>query len=79
MVEKVKSLPRYQNYIEIEIPEVVGTYETFDLFDFSVDHPARSKSDTYYLNDDMVLRTHTSVMWYYLFQNEEFTTRLEKA
>lgn len=79
MVEKLKSLPRYKDHIEIEIPEVVWTYETFDLFDFSVDHPARSKSDTYYVNNDMILRTHTSVMWYYLFQNNEFQNYLENA
>lgn len=38
----------------------VTTEENFDLLRIAKDHPARSKSDTYYLNDTTVLRTHTS-------------------
>ena len=44
-----------------------GVYETFDLFNFKADHPARSRSDTYYVVEDKILRTHTTVMWYYYF------------
>lgn len=77
IIQKLKSLDRYKNHIEITIPEIVGTYETFDLFDFAVNHPARSISDTYYVDKDKILRTHTSIMWYYLFQNTEFKSRLE--
>lgn len=39
---------------------VVTTYENFDMLGFPSDHPGRSKSDTYYLNKDHLLRTHTS-------------------
>ncbi|KAK9463033.1 mitochondrial phenylalanyl-tRNA synthetase [Lipomyces oligophaga] len=38
----------------------VSVYENFDSLNFAADHPGRSKSDTYYLNSDLVLRTHTS-------------------
>lgn len=38
----------------------VTTYENFDVLGFPPDHPGRSKSDTYYLNKDNLLRTHTS-------------------
>jgi phenylalanyl-tRNA synthetase alpha chain len=40
------------------------------LFDFPADHPARSKSDTYYVDDKNILRTHTTVMWYYHMRDE---------
>lgn len=39
---------------------VVTVRENFDLLGFPQDHPGRSKSDTYYLNKDYLLRTHTS-------------------
>ncbi len=39
---------------------VVSTYENFDSLGFPADHPGRSRSDTYYINKDTLLRTHTS-------------------
>jgi len=39
---------------------VVSTQQNFDSLGFPVDHPGRSKTDTYYINKQTVLRTHTS-------------------
>ncbi|KAJ2080217.1 phenylalanyl-tRNA synthetase alpha subunit, mitochondrial [Coemansia sp. RSA 988] len=39
---------------------VVTTQQNFDSLGFSEDHPGRAKSDTYYINGDTLLRTHTS-------------------
>lgn len=39
---------------------VVSTAQNFDSLGFPADHPGRSKTDTYYLNKDTLLRTHTS-------------------
>lgn len=39
---------------------VVTTFQNFDILGFPKDHVGRSKSDTYYLNKDHLLRTHTS-------------------
>lgn len=67
MVDKILSLPRYQDFDIIDIPEVVSTEIMFDKYNFPKDHPARSHSDTYYVNETHVLRPHTSIMrWYYL-------------
>ena len=38
----------------------VSTVDNFDLLLISKDHPARGLSDTYYLDENTVLRTHTS-------------------
>ena len=59
---KIKSL---KNFDKIKIPEIVPTRVTFDLFNMPPGHPARSQSDTYYVNDDNILRTHDTVFWYY--------------
>lgn len=42
------------------LDRVVSVYDNFDSLLIPHDHPARSKSDTYYLNSDKVLRTQTS-------------------
>lgn len=39
---------------------IVSTTMNFDDLLIGPDHPARSKSDTYYIDKDRVLRTHTS-------------------
>ncbi|TGO27309.1 hypothetical protein BPAE_0044g00440 [Botrytis paeoniae] len=39
---------------------VVSTHQNFDSLGFPSDHPGRSKTDTYYINKETVLRTHTS-------------------
>lgn len=43
-----------------DFPPIVTKYENFDSLGFPEDHPGRSRSDTYYLNRDHLLRTHTS-------------------
>ncbi len=60
----------------IQIPEIVSASTSFDLFDFPADHPARSKSDTYYVDDKNILRTHTTVMWNYYLHDEEVKKRI---
>jgi phenylalanyl-tRNA synthetase alpha chain len=40
--------------------QVVTTKQCFDDLLVKPDHPSRSPSDTYYVNDSMILRTHTS-------------------
>lgn len=68
ITEKFKQIPVFSQFDVIDAPEVVGTYETFDVFNFAPDHPARSKSDTYFVNEEKILRTHTTIMrWYYLW------------
>lgn len=43
-----------------DLSEVVTTKNNFDLLLIPENHPSRSKSDTYYLAETKVLRTHTS-------------------
>jgi phenylalanyl-tRNA synthetase alpha chain len=46
----------------VEGPEVDTVYYNFDALNHPPAHPARSRSDTFYVDDDTVLRTHTSPM-----------------
>jgi phenylalanyl-tRNA synthetase alpha chain len=46
----------------MEGPEVESVHYNFDALNHSHTHPARARTDTFYVGDDVVLRTHTSPM-----------------
>src|SRR5213080_472734 len=46
----------------VEGPEVETVHYNFDALNHSPTHPAREPTDTFYVADDVVLRTHTSPM-----------------
>jgi phenylalanyl-tRNA synthetase alpha chain len=41
-------------------PEVENDYYNFESLNFPPDHPARDMQDTFFIQDDLLLRTHTS-------------------
>ncbi len=43
-----------------EGPEVESDFHNFEALNIPKDHPARDMQDTFYLSDDVLLRTHTS-------------------
>ena len=43
-----------------EGPEIEKDYYNFEALNFPKDHPARDMQDTFFVSDDIVLRTHTS-------------------
>ncbi len=79
IVKRVKKVQALEGLDIIHIPEIVPCDITFDLFDFPADHPARSKSDTYYVDEQNILRTHNTVSWYYYFHNQEIIERAKKG
>ena len=79
IVKRARNLPTLKNFSNIVIPEIVPTDISFDLFDFPPDHPVRSKSDTYYVDDKNILRTHDTVMWYYYMNRPEVQKRVKKG
>jgi phenylalanyl-tRNA synthetase alpha chain len=46
----------------LEGPEVETVHYNFDALNHSPTHPARAKTDTFYVSEQVVLRTHTSPM-----------------
>ncbi|HBD24762.1 MAG: hypothetical protein A2566_00305 [Candidatus Zambryskibacteria bacterium RIFOXYD1_FULL_40_13] len=79
MIERVTNIPILKNFDLIKVPEIVTAEVTFDLFNFPLNHPARSKSDTYYLNENYILRTHCTVMWYYYLALKEVREQLKNG
>lgn len=79
LVASVKKVPILATFDDINIPEIISTEILFDLFDFAPDHVARSKSDTYYIDEKNVLRTHDTVMWYYYFNHPEIREKISRG
>lgn len=62
---------RYDNSFQIHdnFMPIVSTDDNFDSLLIKKDHVSRSKSDTYYVDNDTVLRTHTSAHQLALLQD----------
>ncbi len=76
IVDRVTNQTVLKKFDHIKIPEIIPTSILFDLFDFAADHPARSTSDTYYVDKDNVLRTHDTVMWHYYLELPEIKKKI---
>ena len=79
IIERVKQVSALKNFDDIKIPEIVSTYVLFDLFNMPPGHPARSKSDSYYLDEEHILITHDTVMWYYYLNHPDVKKKIENG
>jgi phenylalanyl-tRNA synthetase alpha chain len=58
--EEIEDIFISMGYTVADGPEIESTYYNFDALNFPVGHPARDPRDTFYVGENMVLRTHTS-------------------
>ncbi|MBX4191657.1 MAG: hypothetical protein KW804_02570 [Candidatus Doudnabacteria bacterium] len=77
IVDRALSVKSLEGFDVIKVPEIVPTNILFDPFNMPEGHPARSKSDTYYVDDKNVLRTHDTVFWYYYLNHPEIKKRIK--
>ena len=77
IVDRASNTSSLKGFDVVEIPEIVPTKILFDLFNMPEGHPARSPSDTYYIDKENVLRTHDTVFWYYYLNNPQVKKRIE--
>ena len=76
---RIVSLPRFSEFKNLNVPEIVRYDISFDLFNFPADHPARKPTDTYFVDKGHVLRTHTTVMWYYHLALSDVQDKIKKG
>jgi phenylalanyl-tRNA synthetase alpha chain len=77
IVQRVLNVKSLDGLDIIKIPEIISVPILFDLFNMPEGHPARSKSDTYYVDDTHVLRTHDTVFWYYYLNLPEVQQKIK--
>lgn len=69
IIESSFSSPIFTHYNDLH--PIVTVAENFDSLGFPEDHPGRSRTDTYYINKDTVLRTHASAHEAEIFRNNK--------
>jgi phenylalanyl-tRNA synthetase alpha chain len=59
-LDEIKSIFKGMGFSIFDGPELESDYNNFEALNFPPDHPARDMQDTFFINKDFVLRTHTS-------------------
>lgn len=60
VVEEIEDLFISMGYVIAEGPEVEKDYYNFEALNLPKGHPARDMQDSFYISEDVLLRTHTS-------------------
>lgn len=79
IVHRILSQPDFKDFDTVKVPEIVPVNITFDLYNFAPEHPARSRSDSYFIDDTNLLRPHTTVMWYYYLSQPEVKEKIARG
>ena len=59
-MEEISKVFMNMGFSIVEGPEVETVFNNFDALNAAPDHPARDMTDTFYISDDILLRTQTS-------------------
>jgi len=62
VIEQIEDFFIGMGYEIAQGPEIESDYYNFEALNHPADHPARSLHDTFFLSEDILLRTHTSPM-----------------
>ncbi|MDD3363680.1 MAG: phenylalanine--tRNA ligase subunit alpha [Syntrophomonas sp.] len=60
VTEEIKDIFIGMGFSVAEGPEIESDYYNFEALNVPRDHPARDMQDTFYISEEMLLRTHTS-------------------
>jgi len=78
-LERIEALFRSAGFDVESGPEVEDDYHNFEALNIPVGHPARAMHDTFYFDDDTLLRTHTSPVQIRAMERDEPPYRLIAA
>ncbi len=68
----------FKDFDLVDFSRIVTVEQCFDLLNMPKDHPSRRETDTYYLDNTHILRTHTTVFWSFYLKDKEILEKLEK-
>ena len=71
VIKEVESVFLGMGYEIADGPEIETTYYCFDQLNTPSDHPARDLQDTFYITDDVILRTQTSSVQIRKMENQK--------
>lgn len=70
-MQEVKQIFTSIGFSVVYGPEVDDDYHNFEALNIPKHHPARDMQDTFYVSDDVVLRTHTSNTQIHVMEKEQ--------
>ncbi|HDY75083.1 MAG TPA: phenylalanine--tRNA ligase subunit alpha [Candidatus Marinimicrobia bacterium] len=70
-LDEIKSIFKSVGFKVAYGPEIEDDYHNFEALNIPKHHPARDMQDTFFITDNMVLRTHTSNVQIHLMENRE--------
>lgn len=71
VIEDVKEIFLGMGYSIADGPEIERTYYVFDQLNTPIDHPARDLQDTFYVTEEVILRTQTSSVQIRTMENQK--------
>jgi len=71
VMEEIIGLFERMGFEVAEGPEIETDHYNFEALNIPKNHPARDMQDTFYISDDVVLRTHTSPVQIRVMEKEE--------
>jgi len=69
-LERMEQIFSAAGYAVVDGPEIEDDYHNFEALNIPAHHPARAMHDTFYLNNGLVLRTHTSPVQVRVMENQ---------
>ena len=70
-IEDMKRIFASMGFAIADGPEIEDDYHNFGALNFAPDHPARDMQDTFFIDKDILLRTHTSPVQIRVMQNQK--------
>lgn len=71
VIDNIKEIFLGLGYQIADGPEIERTYYVFDQLNTPIDHPARDLQDTFYITDNVILRTQTSSVQIRTMENQK--------
>ena len=71
VLERIVQIFYGMGFEVVKGPDIETNYYNFDVLNFPQDHPARDMQDTFYLGEDLILRTHTSPVQVRVFEKRK--------
>ena len=76
VIERIEAFFVGVGYEVVEGPEIEDDYHNFEALNLPPHHPARAMHDTFYLDDQTLLRTHTSPAQVHVMESREPPLRI---
>ncbi len=76
VLDDIKDIFIGMGYEIAEGPEIENAYYNFDALNIPEEHPAKDEQDTFYINEEMMLRTSTSPVQVHVMENRKPPIRI---